>query len=59
MGWKKDIRPGYRSKEIQCGACTIIIHRPELTDAERHEREEIIKRSLGAAYRERRKVESI
>ena len=31
--------PGYRCKTINCGACTVTIFRPELSEAERVKRE--------------------
>ena len=35
--------PGYRSKTIERGACTITILRPELDEAERQKREAHVK----------------
>ena len=37
--WTTDVRPGYRTKTIQHGNCTIIVHRPILSDEERARRE--------------------
>lgn len=40
--WTTDTRPGYRSKIIQHGDVTIVVHRPELTKAEQAKREQHI-----------------
>ena len=37
--WVTGIREGYRTKVIRVGNCTVEIHRPILTDAERNKRE--------------------
>lgn len=39
-------RPGYTSKTIQHGACTIVIHRPILTEPEREKRERRVRETL-------------
>ncbi len=38
--------PGYRCKTIQRGACTIVVHRPMLTDKERIKRERVVETVL-------------
>lgn len=50
--WTTDKCPGYRSKTIQHGACTIIIHRPELDDKERAKRETQVQDILSRAMRD-------
>lgn len=37
--WTTGVQPGYRTKVIRYGNCTITVHRPELSDAERARRE--------------------
>ena len=37
--WTTDIRPGYRTKLLKVGNCTIEIHRPILTPEEQKRRE--------------------
>jgi hypothetical protein len=44
--------PGYRTKTIQHGSCTIIVHRPVLTEQERTKREKQIQDSLGRGLSE-------
>lgn len=39
-------RPGYRSKTIKRGNCTITVHRPVLTDKERTKRERVVETAL-------------
>lgn len=34
--------PGYRCKTVQHGACTILIRRPDLSEAEQKKREELV-----------------
>lgn len=42
--WVEGINPGYRTKIIKIGNCTVEINRPILTDEERQKREaEVIK----------------
>lgn len=38
--------PGYRTKTIKHGSCTIIVHRPILTEQEQAKRERQIQDSL-------------
>ena len=45
-GWVEGINPGYRTKTIQFGNCTIEINRPILTDEERQKREEAVRDAL-------------
>ena len=44
--WVTGIREGYRTKVIRVGNCTVEIHRPILTDAERIKREDQVKTAL-------------
>lgn len=37
--WTTDVIPGYRTTTIQRGNCTIIVHRPVLTQEETAKRE--------------------
>lgn len=41
----------HTTKTIQCGACTVHIHRPELTEAERKKREQAIMQTVGGTMR--------
>ena len=50
--WTTEIRPGYRTKIIQRGSATIIIHRPELTEAEAKKRERRVKEVLAASLKD-------
>lgn len=45
-------RPGYRSKTVQLGAATIIIHRPILTQQETESREKQVKALLVASMKD-------
>ena len=45
-GWVTGIKDGYRTKVIQVGNCTVEIHRPILTEAERSKREYQVKDAL-------------
>lgn len=47
--WTTAARPGYRTKTVQMGACTIIIHRPVLDEEERAKREAQAKEELERA----------
>ena len=38
--WVTDIRPGYRTKVLKVGNCTVEIHRPILTPEEQKRRED-------------------
>lgn len=44
--------PGYRTKTVQFGNCTIIIERPILTPAEQVKREAQVKSTLERALRD-------
>ena len=44
--WVEGINPGYRTKTIKYGNCTIEINRPILTDEERLKREEEVKQAM-------------
>jgi len=39
-------RPGYRTKTIKRGNCTIVIHRPDLDEKERAKRENLVEIAL-------------
>ena len=41
-----EVREGYRTKTIKSGNCTIVVHRPILTDKEREKRERIVATAL-------------
>ena len=45
-GWVTGIKEGCRTKVIQVGNCTVEIHRPILTEAERSKREDQVKDAL-------------
>ena len=49
--WRNE-RPGYRSKTIQNGPVTIIIHRPELSNKEAADREQRITEMLRACLKD-------
>ena len=44
--WDETVRPGYQSKTIKVGNCTVVVHRPILTEAERIKREERVINTL-------------
>lgn len=46
--WVTGINPGYRTKIIKVGNCTVEINRPILTDEEMAKREEAVKAALGS-----------
>lgn len=48
-----DINPGYRTKTIKVGNCTIEINRPILTADEQAKREEIVRQALRGFAKER------
>lgn len=50
--WTTDIRPGYRSKTIKSGSCTIVIHRPLLTKEETAKRERQVVDAMEGMLRE-------
>ena len=41
-----EIREGYRTKTIKRGNCTIVLHRPILSEKERAKRERIVETAL-------------
>lgn len=45
-------RPGYKSKTVQLGAATIIIHRPILTQKDTESREKQVKELLKASMKD-------
>lgn len=47
-----ETNPGYRTKTVQYGNCTIIIERPILTPAEQAKREAQVKATLERALRD-------
>ena len=49
--WTTDACPGYRSKTIKSGNCTIVIHRPLLTKEEAAIRERQVLSALEGAMR--------
>ena len=49
--WTTGIRPGYRTKTIQCGSCTVTVHRPILSDEERDWREREVIGALESVMR--------
>ena len=51
--WTTDIRPGYRSKTIKSGNCTIVIHRPLLTKEETAKRERQVLDAMEGMLREK------
>lgn len=48
MSQWKNTTPGYRSKTIQVGSATVIIHRPELTKEEQTKREKDVLDALAS-----------
>lgn len=44
--------PGYRTKTIQYGSCTIIVERPILTETEQTKREAQVKATVERALRD-------
>lgn len=50
--WTTDVRPGYRTKTLQYGNCTIVVHRPILSDAERAKREREVVTAMESAMRD-------
>lgn len=41
-----EVREGYRTKTIKSGDCTIVLHRPILSEKEREKRERIVETAL-------------
>lgn len=50
-GWETGIKPGYETKTIQVGNCTVRIHSPILDDQEMARREEQVKDALRGLMR--------
>lgn len=50
--WTTGQVPGYRTKTIQRGPCTLIVHRPELTEQEQQKREAQVRDILSNSMRE-------
>ena len=44
--WETGIKPGYYTKEMQIGNCTVTVHRPILDEKERARREEQVRVAL-------------
>ena len=44
--WVEGIHPGYRTKTMQVGNCTVRIHRPILSEQERARAEEKVRDAL-------------
>lgn len=44
--WTTETRPGYRTKTIRRGPCTIIIHRPLLSKEEAAKRERQVQEAM-------------
>ena len=44
--WTTDVQPGYRTKVLKVGNCTIEIHRPILASEEQHRREAQVTEAL-------------
>ena len=51
--WTTDARPGYRTKTIRSGNCTIVIHRPLLTKEETAKRERQVLDAMEGMLREK------
>ena len=51
--WTTDARPGYRTKTISSGNCTIVIHRPLLTKEETAKRERQVLDAMEGMLREK------
>lgn len=49
--WRTDIKPGYRTKTLQHGNCTIVVHRPILTEEEAAKRERQVLDAMESAMR--------
>lgn len=46
--WRTDVHPGYRTKVVKVGNCTVEINRPLLDAAEQTRREEQVRQALTA-----------
>lgn len=44
--WTTSLKEGYRSKTVQVGCCTIIVHRPELDDSTQGKRQKAVQGAL-------------
>ena len=44
--WETGIKPGYYTKAMRIGNCTVTVHRPILNDQEREKAEERIRDAL-------------
>ena len=44
--WTNDVHPGYRTKVVRVGNCTVEINRPLLDAVEQAKREEQVKQAL-------------
>lgn len=52
-GWTASAaRPGYVTKVVQAGACTLVLHRPELSKEERARREKYTREALEPIMRD-------
>lgn len=52
-GWVTGITPGYRTKTIKVGNCTVEINRPILDAEEMHRREEAVRQALRSFGKEK------
>ena len=51
--WKaSETKPGYRTKTIQYGSCTIVINRPILESEEQKRREQLVRKGVERALRD-------
>ena len=44
--WATDVKAGYRTKTMQVGNCTVVVHRPILDAKEQSRREEQVRSAL-------------
>lgn len=44
--WRTDACPGYRTKTVRHGNCTIVIHRPELNQKEYDKQKQMVEHTL-------------
>lgn len=49
--WETGIRPGFETKTVQVGNCTVRIHSPILDEQERSRREEQVRDALRGLIR--------
>ena len=52
MGQWTETGDGYRTKTIQSGKCTIVLHRPILAEKERAKREQQVRDAMSGVMRE-------